>query len=191
MLGRVLAVLVLLGCEGPAGAAGADGVDGEDGERGPQGERGPAGDAGLPGEPGSQGDPGPQGERGEDGADGASGLEVVESVLCQKIQGGWAFSYQAVIFSDGSVLVTCSVADGNRETSATVYYDEGQNGATAQACNVQRDAENDGQAGWWEFELDGNDYLATYHDDGSGFDGDTVEFDGSSATDDGCSSYTD
>ena len=67
-LGKLLFLLVFLGCEGPtgpqgpAGPAGPAGVAGQTGPAGPAGPTGPAGSAGTAG---IQGPAGPQGEPGE------------------------------------------------------------------------------------------------------------------------------
>jgi hypothetical protein len=117
---------------------------------------------------------------------------VVESVLCQKGDGGWNFRYQAVIFFNGSVLVNCSIADGNGTSSASTYYEASQQGGLTRSCLVAHDAEQDGGSGWWQFSLAaGGAYRALYHDVGSVLDGDVVAFDGPSASGGGCDVYAD
>lgn len=170
MVGVGLAVLLATLCGACEGPAGPPGPEGPEGERGEQGE---------PGEP------------GDDGADGADGLAVAESVTCAKMQSGWGFVYEVVVFDNGSVLVSCEVRDGDTTSSSTSYFAADQNGAEGRSCSVGRDPENDGGFGWWQFGYDGTDYGAVYNDAGSEIDGDTVVFDGPSADADGCSVYAD
>lgn len=159
--------LLFAACAGPRGA------DGADGDVGPQGKTGPTGAMGADGRDGADG------KDGAPGKDGENGLDVVASVLCQGDvpSGGAAPSliYDIVEYSNGDALVSCSVADGAYQSSATTFYDAKQNGAADLGCVVVRD-DGDGTAGFWTFEMHNGVYSAMYNDHGSSNDGYVLTF---------------
>lgn len=166
----VLAALwALLACEGPMGPPGPEGPEG------PRGAPGEDGDAGVRGPRGAQGSEGPEGPQGEPGEDGDSFAALIESsLLCILNDGGWTFEHRIVRFADGAVLATCSIANGNTQSTEAVVFVAEQNGAAAAACAVFSDAEQDSQSGWWSFELGSDVSTASYHDVGSSVDGRTL-----------------
>lgn len=133
-----------------------------------------------------EGPRGPAGDQGPRGEPGENGISVAESVLCTKAAAGLVFTYEAVIFSDGGVLVSCRAADGQFEIGNTSYHRAEQSGSDSRSCMVLRDAEQDGGFGFWRFELDADGYFVSYVDPDSADDGQTFAFDGPSAEDGGC-----
>jgi hypothetical protein len=129
---------------------------------------------------------------GRDGLDGQSGqgfdVKIHTSCAGDVTQGGvlsYALRYTVVEYTSGSVLVSCSVADGVGTSSRTDFFDAQQVGATSHACLVQASDGAD-SFGYWLFELGPTGYAATYKDTGSSNDGFVFEFDGTSAQDSGC-----
>jgi hypothetical protein len=118
---------------------------------------------------------------------------VAETALCQTADGGWFFVYQAVWSTNGGVMVSCSISDGNETSSMSNYWDASQNGAELGTCLLPHDAEQDDTAGYWKFERltpDGA-FVVTYNDGSSAADGHVVAFDGPSAGQDGCTVFAD
>lgn len=75
-----------------------------------------------------------------------------------------AFSYDRYGYQDGSVLVTCSIADGASEYTDIALYRSTQNGAATGGCFLAFDIEN-ATGGWWEFKMSGTgSATATYTD---------------------------
>ncbi len=192
MAWRVLAVLVLLGCEGPAGAAGADGDDGEDGERGP---RGPAGDAGV------EGPPGPQGDAAIGGwyypiawfaCGGSYDLvdadQLIDSpdVIGEDGVEETGLSYTITLFSTGDVDVQCTAGLGRAESAAGAAYFPGDRaGAGDASCLAGVDYPPFGSTvGFWSFAIDGDGPSATYLDPDPGhpLDAEAVAFDDGDCT---------
>ncbi len=141
------------------------------------GEMGPPGE---PGEMGEEGERGRDGEQGEPGADGedATPYTPITSVHCSEQVGNWLMTYDIVEWSDRSVLVTCSIATQQQESSKTLYFAASQTGRQSLSCILAQDAEQDGTFGWWQFSNDGNgDTTAEYNDTGSADDGSVVTFD--------------
>lgn len=135
--------------------------------------------AGCPaGPPGPQGEPGKDGTDGDDGDPGADGLGIVEWVSCSKVDGNWRFNLRAVVYADGAAETTCSIADGDFESSSTWFWRAEQDGAASLGCLLLRDADGDGSGGFWSFERSaGGTISAEYQDASSPADGSIVGFD--------------
>lgn len=126
------------------------------------GTPGPAGPPGPPGPPGAPGSPGP-------------GLYIQTSAYCSVVQSGGLFTHNVYTFSDGSVMTTCEVADGEYSIESTRLYKSTQNGAATAACSVTNDWDGTLTAGYWSFAKGPNASasVATYNDSGSPMHGQT------------------
>lgn len=170
--GLLFLALTAVAC---TGVAGADGLSGPRGDAGPQGVQGIQGPQGVPGPAGAP------------AAAGGAGFGVRATTLCQYslTPSGVSLllSYTDVEYTNGDVLVACTVFNGTVSSSETVYYDHGQVGSGTHGCQAGALANN---PGYWYFELVKSGYVATFKPDNTPM----VEFTGPSSTEMGCTTLT-
>jgi Collagen triple helix repeat (20 copies) len=168
------------GDEGKQGETGAQGPQGEQGETGPQGDKGDPGVKGDTGDSGAQGpkgdkgdtgDAGPQGEQGPKGetGDAASSIGTVEgSLYCGGLLEGTTinFSYQAVVFTDGTIWVNGEIRGVDLGISSSAFYAPTQNGAVTAQVIISLDMVGTDNGGWWTIEVNREDLgaIVIYHD---------------------------
>lgn len=193
---HILVLVVMLFCAACAGPTGPEGPMGEQGDRGAVGAVGPAGPAGENGPAGPRGDAGPAGPTGPQGMPGAPGASgggsfgVQASTLCQYdlskagVMNGPLLTYTIVEYTNGDVLVACTVYNGTLSSSESFYYDSSQVGATEHGCTAGAEANG---PGYWFFQLVSSGYVSTLM--GSSAQS-MIEFTGTSSADQGCTTLT-
>jgi hypothetical protein len=112
------------------------------------------------------------GASGMRGATG-TGLSIVAHMRCSKLV-TQLFEYQTVEFSDGSLLVSCSVSGAAIQAHTTQLYAAEQNGADTGGCLVTYDVDGTASGGYWNFTL--SPRRALYNDAGSANDQQAVTF---------------
>jgi hypothetical protein len=138
---------------------------------------------GSPGERGATGPAGPAGSVGATGSTGASGASgsgggIVSGFSCSRVESlavATRFVYSSVTMADGSVFVSCGVADNYTQGSHAQVFHAAQNGASTKACAVTMDSQGAFTSGYWTFAGAGSK-TTTYHDSGSPADGAIVTF---------------
>jgi hypothetical protein len=134
---------------------------------GPAGPKGDTGDTGPQGQPGLQGKAGPQGAQGAQGASG-QGLSLISDTSCSIFSSGYFFTHDVYLYSDGSVMATCSVAGGSSEVTRTQLWKAGTIGANEGSCYATWDVAGVASGGWWSFSLGNLGYsFAQYNDAGT------------------------
>lgn len=137
------------GDEGPAGPAGADGQRGAQGPTGAQGPAGPAGPTGPNGATGAQGAAGPP------GAVGPEGGGIAQSVACEAVvSGSIVYTYDALIFDDGSVWAAASISDSASQASGTASYAPGAAGTALGPVSIVFDTTAPANGGRWGIGVD-------------------------------------
>lgn len=128
-----------------------------------------------PGEQGPVGPPGPVGPAGPQGPKGDPGLSIVSNGLCiaSVVMNGRSMSLQRRItdFSDGSVMVACSVSQPSGTNSTTAVFEPGDMGAVDGSCLVASDVDTP-TFGYWTFSIanGASTARAVYADPGSPYD---------------------
>jgi hypothetical protein len=144
-------VVVCNGVDGPAGSAGPAGPDGLQGETGPTGADGARGPAGPAGDPGPAGSAGPAGPAGPAGASAA----ITQSVSCSEVVTGTIrYSYEAFVFSDGSVWSAASVSNSTSQASGNAGYAPGDAAAGTAPVEVVFDTTGPANGGVWTIAVD-------------------------------------
>ena len=112
---------------------------------------------------------------GPQGPAGTPGITASQTVACSHFYSGFSFKYKYTTFSDSSVLITCSVADGLYQSSNVEFYMSSQVGSSDKGCTVTLDSNGAATAGWWNFSAAGA-RTATYNDSSDPSDGTQVTF---------------
>ncbi len=149
-------------CDDGSEASLTDGQDGRDGADGKDGEPGQDGTNGADGETGPEGVPG---ERGADG-DPAPATRVVESFSCGgRLEGRNQFTYDAVLWSSGDLLVTATVSSLATSASRTELFTPDQKGYETGPLSVDIDTDTTADGGWYDLLLDRTTLVTevTYH----------------------------
>ena len=124
------------------------------------------GENGEPGEPGESGPAGEQGTQGPAGEAGApaEGLGRIEaSIFCGgQLEGVtlW-FTYDAVLFTDGSLWASAEIKDPFSQASGSQFFAPTQAGAATGAVQVTMDQAQPANAGFWSVSLDRTDLEVT------------------------------
>lgn len=145
------------GEEGTTGPAGAEGDQGEQGPRGQPGDDGAEGPTGPAGPPGVSGPAGPAGPPGPPGPAGTAEDALAESVNCTaNVTGSVDYSYDAMIFADGTVWATASINDDSSQSSAASVFAPDNPGRTTAPVNLIFDVSSPDNGGRWTIRVDRN-----------------------------------
>lgn len=113
--------------------------------------------------------PGPAGPAGPQGPSGPSGVSFKSALHCYdgKALAALSFYYDLTRFTDGSVFVSCEVANASAGWQNNYFYASTSKGAADGFCSVGYDADGPASFGSWSFVTSGTVVKATYKDTGS------------------------
>jgi hypothetical protein len=103
------------------------------------------------------------------------GSSISAITTCSTIVGGGSFRTYTVNYSNGELLVHCSIADSGAEYGNTHVYMANQNGTSSEGCLLNYDADSPSY-GFWNFSKSGTVRTAVYNDSSSNLDGGVVTF---------------